>query len=483
VSFVPRTRTTKKASNLLCRETSSYTTLLQVPKDCYHLRDEQDQPEANLIVEVSLLSTVLGCFTKMASIKSIVVCLVLSQLSLFLTVVEAERVSANVLSKYWIDARDVLEELENYQALWIKVHGCVWSECAVDNNDDDGENRDGDEQWYLARTQDFCANVAFSLYGIPKNHISLLSCSRGNYINSFFTYGGADTLLTALGKNPPVYYEDEYVDGYYNSNYGYNVSNADCVVDSNSYMSSTMGCSAGGKFAIATFEGEYCHGSDFLDVVDPLRKYNRQMSRVGCHKIWGRGFGSHKAASMLLSNSWSCDLDLYPDACPDPYGQKQRYDYALRAVAHGQSPSWAVTNMKLKRPLRILSWLMIALGAFFLVFGYNVQNRERMSMNGGGLKGFFRVLSEDIHSYRKELAKKRREAKMAAKERRAERAEKKKKKKKRKKDKDRSGRKGRRSSERNRDIELAATASSGYDSPPASPTSRHSRHSRGSELL
>lgn len=42
-------------------------------------------------------------------------------------VIQAERgtLSANVLSKYWIDARDVLEELDNYQALWIKVHGCV----------------------------------------------------------------------------------------------------------------------------------------------------------------------------------------------------------------------------------------------------------------------------------------------------------------------------------------------------------------------
>jgi hypothetical protein len=41
--------------------------------------------------------------------------------------VQADRntLSANVLSKYWIDARDVLEELDNYQALWIKVHGCV----------------------------------------------------------------------------------------------------------------------------------------------------------------------------------------------------------------------------------------------------------------------------------------------------------------------------------------------------------------------
>jgi hypothetical protein len=340
----------------------------------------------------------------------------------------------------------------------------------------------------LARTQEFCANVAFSLFGIPKNHISLLSCSRGNYINSFFTYGGADTLLQALGKTPRVYYDGEYVDGYYNSNYGFNSSNADCVVDEEAYMSSTMGCSAGGKFAIATFEGEYCHGTDFYDIVDPLRKYNRQMNRVGCQKIWGRGFGNRKAATMLLSNSWSCDLDLYPNGCPDPYGQKARYDYALRAVAHGQSPSWAVTNMKLKRPLRILSWLMMIMGIFFLIFGYNVQNRERMSMNGGGLKGFFRVLSEDIHLYRKELARKRREAKLAAKERRAERAERKKrdKKKKKKKKESRRSSRGRRSRDRerdrNREIELSQTASSEYEPYDSRPNSRHGS-SRGSELL
>ncbi|KAL3908738.1 MAG: hypothetical protein SGILL_008369 [Bacillariaceae sp.] len=244
-----------------------------------------------------------------------------------------------------------------------------------------------------------------------------------------------------------------------------------------------MGCSAGGKFAMATFEGEYCHGADFFDVVDPIRKYNRQMNRVGCQKIWGRGFGNREAATMLLSNSWSCDLDLYPNGCPDPYGQKARYDYALRAVAHGQSPSWAVTNMKLKRPLRILSWLLVIFGVFFLIFGYNVQNRERMAMNGGGLKGFFRVLSEDIHAYRKQLAKKRREAKLAARERRAERSERKKKDKKKKKKKSRRSSRSRRSRDR-KEIELSQTASSEYDhydSRPSSPPSRHS--SRGSDLL
>ena len=38
---------------------------------------------------------------------------------------DRDSVSANVLSKYWNDARDVLEDLDSYQALWIKIHGCV----------------------------------------------------------------------------------------------------------------------------------------------------------------------------------------------------------------------------------------------------------------------------------------------------------------------------------------------------------------------
>jgi hypothetical protein len=385
--------------------------------------------------------------------------------------------------------------LQNFSPLPLINTIFSWSECTVDNNDDDGEGRDGDEQWYLSRTQDFCANVAFSLYGIPKNQLSLLSCSRANYINSFFTYGGADTLLKALGKTPHIFYDGEYVDGYYNSNYGYNTSNADCVVDQEAYMSSTMGCSAGGKFAMASFEGEYCHGTDFYDIVDDLGQYNRQMSRIGCQKIWGRGFGSQRAAKLLLSNSWSCDLDLYPNGCPDPYGQKARYDYALRAVAHGQSPSWAVTNMKLKRPLRILSWFLLLAGMFLLVFGYNVQNRARMTMNGGGLKGFFRVLSEDIHTYRKELAKQRREAKLAARERRVERSERKKreKKKKSKKTSKKKSKEPRRMSrsrsrrdrgrDRNREIELSDTHSSEYEYRPNSPRSQHNNNNNRASVL
>ena len=147
----------------------------------------------------------------------------------------------------------------------------------MDDNDDDGENRDGDENWYQQRTQQFCANAAFSLYGIPKNHVALplTHCTRGHYIDSFFTYGGADTLLEAVGKSPAVYYDDDY-QGTSNSechvlsggnNYNNYDNNRDLGSgDNNNYdptygTSSTMGCSANGKFAVATFQGQTCDGN------------------------------------------------------------------------------------------------------------------------------------------------------------------------------------------------------------------------------
>ena len=50
---------------------------------------------------------------------------------------------------------DVLDAIEEYTKFWIEVNdnkgnNCVWSECAVDDVDEEneGDNRDGDEQWY-----------------------------------------------------------------------------------------------------------------------------------------------------------------------------------------------------------------------------------------------------------------------------------------------------------------------------------------------
>jgi hypothetical protein len=49
----------------------------------------------------------------------------------------------NVFKMYWNDAGNIMQDLSKFSSLYIRYHGCVWSECQVDSFDDDGENRDG----------------------------------------------------------------------------------------------------------------------------------------------------------------------------------------------------------------------------------------------------------------------------------------------------------------------------------------------------
>jgi hypothetical protein len=301
-----------------------------------------------------------------------------------------------------------------------------WSECTVDNTDDGyvGDNRDGDEQWYQYRTQDFCANAAFSLYGIKKGSYDLGFCGRHQFINSFFTYGGADNLLKAAGVRPKVYYSG-YDDQYDNET----ASNAMCVeVDnpnnnqdddndqnrhrklpednnngnSNGYVSS-LGCDAEGNFIIAGFSGDTCDGNYYSDELDTFRAYNRQHSRVGCHKIWSSGFrrGDRYAVATLLNNSWSCDMDLYPYGCPDPFGQKERWSYAIQTLANGGNAQLAYRNMLYKWPLRILSIILIILGTIVFLLAYWIRNKDRILAKGcktrrQKLAGYLVCLWEDL---------------------------------------------------------------------------------------
>jgi hypothetical protein len=71
----------------------------------------------------------------------------------FVAVVSAEKDSNpypwgenpnNQFKMYWNNAPNVVQDLDKFSALYIKFHGCVWSECSLgDAYDDDGENRDG----------------------------------------------------------------------------------------------------------------------------------------------------------------------------------------------------------------------------------------------------------------------------------------------------------------------------------------------------
>jgi hypothetical protein len=337
---------------------------------------------------------------------------------------DQQTVSLNELQSFFVDAMDVIEDLDSYSKLWIKPHSCVWSECAVDDTDDGytGDNRDGDEQWYQYRTQGFCANAAYSLYGVKKTDQlipSFSGCSRRHFINSFFTYGGADTLLKAVGETPTVYGNDG--NGNYNNgdDDGYSTNAACTEIDYESDddydggndeernlgsndndgdgYGATLGCSADGKYVIAAFQSESCDGNYFAGVIDEFKSYNKQHNSIGCHKIYGSRQASNENVVNLLSNSWSCDLRLYPNGCPDPYGNKEKYDFAVRTVAHGGNPYLAYKNMMLRTPILVASWIFLAITVLIVVVTYLVKNEYRAQSKGGkNLLGFSRCLLEDV---------------------------------------------------------------------------------------
>lgn len=327
-------------------------------------------------------------------------------------------VSLQELQSFWVDAQDVIDDLDSYAKLWIKPHSCVWSECAVDDTDDGymGDNRDGDEKWYKYRTQGFCANAAYSLYGVKKvdSWIPSTSCSRSHFINSFFTYGGADTLLKAVGKTPVSYSGNNNDDDYYSSNAvcmgleeegnGENdqqeedhQDRRDLSGDEGGGMGATLGCSSSGKYVVAAFNSNSCDGNYYSHVVDEFTQYNKQHNSIGCHKIYGSMFSSSEEIVTLLSNSWSCDLRLYPNGCPDPYGKKKNFDFAMRTIAKGGNPYLAYKNMVLQAPIHIISWVCFSIALFFSTIAYLIKNEERAQAKGGkNFVGFSRCLLEDI---------------------------------------------------------------------------------------
>eukprot|EP00804_Cyclotella_cryptica_P002568 CCRYP_010407-RB/>CCRYP_010407-RB protein AED:0.04 eAED:0.04 QI:357/1/1/1/0.5/0.33/3/322/457 len=332
------------------------------------------------------------------------------------------------------DTADILENLSTYSKLWISVPkqrsnghergNCVWSECALDDQTDDahmGDNRDGDEKWYKYRTQSFCANAAYSLFGIKKHSGSRLGgrCSAGHFINSFFTYEGADTLLKALGVTPHVYYEGYQYEGRQrgrlledNATETATYSNADCVQidyqsdadsqrhqrqrhlpedeqDQNNGYTSSLGCDSTGHYIVAAFQGKSCDGNYFLSAIDSMDDYNDQHSGIGCRNIWTDSGHSdyttnsnYHAVYTLLKNSWACDPKLYPNECPDPYGEKGRYDYALRTAAQGGNGLLAYKSEALLKPLRTTSWVLFGLTLCVLILTYFVKNRKRAVKEG-----------------------------------------------------------------------------------------------------
>lgn len=280
-----------------------------------------------------------------------------------------------------------MEDLDQYQSLYIRHVGCMWSEYGYANYDDDGENRDGDENWYQGRTTTFRANAAYSLYGVKKgmfSSLTLLKCSQHTYINTFITNNGADSILNITGR---LSSSDDYYNGYGHA-YCYEASNddddeqgerwldsGDGDGDGDDGMSTTMGCSLEGyTYAMAVFSGGYCDGKYFMNTTDAMKDYNRAMSKVKCDKIYDAssaysgGERIDTPADTLLEESSSCSNYMYDNRCPDPYGTNKSYKRRSRLDA--------------QVGLRVLSWMALLVGLVLMAAGYYARHGKWIRRRG-----------------------------------------------------------------------------------------------------
>mmetsp|Transcript_24771 Transcript_24771/g.50821 ORF Transcript_24771/g.50821 Transcript_24771/m.50821 type:complete len:530 (+) Transcript_24771:246-1835(+) len=280
---------------------------------------------------------------------------------------------------WWRDPSNVLEDLDQFSTLYVKAHGCVWSEYGIDDHDDDGENRDGDEDWYQGRTLPFRANVAYSLYGVLKGQFRINKCSKSTYINTFVTFMGADALLNTIGRHGLGNDDDA---GYGNA-YCAQIDMADLYRDrdralesgdnnnDDSLASTTMGCALNSdKFVMATFADGYCDGNKFMNVTDSMRSYNRAMKGARCEKIWDNGSARY-AGDDLLRGSSSCDTSYYGNRCPDPYGRKKKY---AKLASGGNNYGESARRFFLYFA-RGLAWILLVAGLVLLAAAFWIKRR------------------------------------------------------------------------------------------------------------
>jgi hypothetical protein len=284
-----------------------------------------------------------------------------------------------------LSADDIINSLNQYDKFWIEVKPertsndgnertstsstslsgpCVWSECGNPNDVDEeytGDNRDGDSQWYQFRTQSFCANAAYALYGRKKGEAwgKWGECTGRHFINSFFTYGGADTLLKAVGKTPEVYYGGD--------------SNADCVASNGNGDASysTLGCAADGNYMIGFFDGNSCDGNYYVGGSNDFSRYTSIFKAVKCHEM--SVVNDMTALNTLLSNSWACDVRTYGTRCPDPFQLKGYYEYALQTAAAGGNPIRAYNQLIWKDQIRLFSWVLMGISGLLLFAAFSIK--------------------------------------------------------------------------------------------------------------
>lgn len=284
-------------------------------------------------------------------------------LSLLLPALLANVVVGSDAPQYEKNAASVVRNLMNgdtYDKIYLKYHRCVWSEYGDGTDDYDGDNGcagDGNgNYWYMGRTPCYRANVAYSLYGVPKGEsVSGSPCNHRHYINTFFTTHGVENFAYSLGIDPG----DATNQCTVKDHGGDDDAGRRDLADSSHYMlypdytSYTTSCGADGSFVRSLFQGAYCSDPSTATKWDELQDFNTVMSSMKCMEIYdGAASNDDQAQEQnnnadgasgiygILSYSESCSPLEYPHGCPDPFGVKESMDYKPMSM----QPWWKQMN-------------------------------------------------------------------------------------------------------------------------------------------
>jgi hypothetical protein len=171
------------------------------------------------------------------------------------------------LKMYWADAKNVLEDLDQFSSLYVQYHNCAWSQNTAIYEEQESGSADENDYWYMGATPNFAANVAYSLYGALEGE-SFAGCSADTFINSFTTNQGFETFASSI-----------YYAGAVSTDY------------SQSYSSQCQGgsgivCDYNYGFGYATFSTSTCDPSYATSVQDNLSYMNSAFESAQCVKIY-----------------------------------------------------------------------------------------------------------------------------------------------------------------------------------------------------
>jgi hypothetical protein len=341
---------------------------------------------------------------------------------------------------YWRDARNVLQDISQFQSLSIKYHSCAWSGVAVSNQGGSGDKNgadnlcqtidygEGDDEnnaydwWYLGSTVCNRANAAFSLYGTLAGKEEK-GCRKSSYINSFFTNQGLGPFMQAMTNAGVSYFQTDdntnslssyctIIEGATDDNY----SGGDDTYEKYAYgnhnegyfdnfYSQSLACNRG-RFVQQNFQGAFCNAEQVTKIVDSMNQVNSALNSLDCVQIYNadsdensNGDNNDKdededydGALQLLQYSEACSLRDPSGACPDPFGKLQKYSNTIERISRALDMTSHRRKMR-----RNISLLMIVMGVAFFLLAFRVFLRRvlkrfpalRKRLRGGS---FFRSM-------------------------------------------------------------------------------------------